>query len=512
MKLVSRFCRIPILSFSFHLFYFLLWFFAFCQHAPASEQYGLWRFWTEKDGLVESYIRNISLTPENHLWMRHGDVDRLSFFDGYSIQTLPYPQDIGQIKTSHTGQTWTLNLEGFHEWIDGKWVLHPLKTAAAEHETLNTILSFHPIAENELVYLYVDKVKRYSAAAREEITIQSAREGAIGRYIDLIGMRNNSAWILGESGVAHYIYDKKAPKQEEWEEYPFPSTQWRQPHGALLGKSGELLFVVENTKSNQFALIQFDGTDWTALYEGENIRYGWTDFEDRVWIDDGFSFYVIDQGRKNEIVRQEVLLGRIIDITIEPGGSFWLATNQGLARFSPNLFNTLSSSLKYPNKIHSIMQSRDGSLWFAGGNNLLCFDQASWTMNPLPNDLETNYYHTQALAELPDKRIIFETRDIFTDQETGSHFYAYQPSQKTFETISHPQNREIRLIADMTGAGAFVVSGSYKDYQIDWFDGTDFQLVLDRGERWEIGAARYPFFSSQGDLWIGGTQGIARYR
>src|SRR5689334_17959258 len=52
-----------------------------------------WRFWTASDGLRESYTRLISVGADGRIWMRHGAVDAMSVFDGFTVTRIPEARD-----------------------------------------------------------------------------------------------------------------------------------------------------------------------------------------------------------------------------------------------------------------------------------------------------------------------------------------------------------------------------------------------------------------------------------
>ena len=56
------------------------------------------------DGLHDSYAASVSVSPRGNIWVKHGDADAISVFNGYKVQTMPSPgRDAYRIYESRTG-------------------------------------------------------------------------------------------------------------------------------------------------------------------------------------------------------------------------------------------------------------------------------------------------------------------------------------------------------------------------------------------------------------------------
>src|SRR5580692_425631 len=88
--------------------------------AKAADPSPVWRFWDYSDGLIESHILHITEDPSGAIWIKHGLINFMDVFDGYSMTRVPDP-----LGFQHIHASWTVTPQGLSHYENGKWVLYP---------------------------------------------------------------------------------------------------------------------------------------------------------------------------------------------------------------------------------------------------------------------------------------------------------------------------------------------------------------------------------------------------
>ena len=156
--------------------------------------------------------------------------------------------------------------------------------------------------------------------------------------------------------------------------------------------------------------------------------------------------------------------------------------------------------------VHAIHEDKNGRLWFACTSSLVLFDKGVWKEYPFPDDKRSSYNSTQSLCSLPDGRLAIQTR------MRRRELLIFNPQQENFDIIAHIPNRKIRHIAARPDGGLLLQTGDEEDFRLETFDGTDFSVLLDSSTPWGFTHIRYLYEKKNGDLLIGGTDGLALYR
>src|SRR5207244_11839451 len=128
------------------------------------------RVFRSSDGLKDSLATAISLSPRGTLWIKHGDANEISKFDGYSVHTMPSPgKNNFRVYESRSGQLWSLYKEGIVVYEGSQWVEHPIPEIRAEIEAdpLRQIrqISLVPAERDRVFFLISDKLMEYDAAS-----------------------------------------------------------------------------------------------------------------------------------------------------------------------------------------------------------------------------------------------------------------------------------------------------------------------------------------------------------
>ena len=103
-----------------------------CAAVAQSDDQRMWRYWTVKDGLTETYSLRLSVAQDGTTIVRHGSVRSMSVLDGYSVAQLPEPrydirpnyQATARAYKSPDGSLWTTSDGMLKQYTGGQWVVH----------------------------------------------------------------------------------------------------------------------------------------------------------------------------------------------------------------------------------------------------------------------------------------------------------------------------------------------------------------------------------------------------
>ncbi|MBD3268034.1 hypothetical protein GF373_15315, partial [bacterium] len=168
-----------------------------------------WRFFTSLDGLRESWISSITVSPDGKIWINHGDVDEMSMYDGYRFHRFPSPSSSVRVIENKAGQIWSIYTRdggGFQQFLDGKWNRYPLEGIVNDGDPVSVKhrMPFQSLQKNRILFLLPDRLLEFDAALNRIQTIQSAEQTALGRFIDMRLSFQDGIWITGAHGVAKY--------------------------------------------------------------------------------------------------------------------------------------------------------------------------------------------------------------------------------------------------------------------------------------------------------------------
>jgi hypothetical protein len=108
-------------------------------------------------------------------------------------------------------------------------------------------------------------------------------------------------------------------------------------------------------------IVRWSGRELESVYaaRADNLR-GWRGGDGSAWIVEGSVMFRLLGGRKYPVDRTGVLTGTIFDVYSEPGNAFWVATSEGLARYTPPLWRPAAGIEDFELPVPSIADFRDG--------------------------------------------------------------------------------------------------------------------------------------------------------
>ena len=78
-----------------------------------SQSSGNVRIYNAEDGLRDAACTAIAVSPRGNVWLKHGELDEISWLDGYSVNKLPSPGGanyrIQEIRSAKLAVTWSVS-------------------------------------------------------------------------------------------------------------------------------------------------------------------------------------------------------------------------------------------------------------------------------------------------------------------------------------------------------------------------------------------------------------------
>lgn len=469
----------------------------------------LWRSWGVREGLTETYSRAISIMPGGSAYIRHGAVPSMSVFDGHSVAQIPDPRgseapdwpSTRRVYAGAGGSLWTATLDALREYREGKWAVR-YRPPPGLH-----VLAAVPAAERVMV-LMEDGLRAFDPGHQSWREIRKARDSKIAPFLAMCPGAAGELYITGEHGLAKLRLTSEGG--------PF---DWREVAGDMLGYThfdypmagtGEL-FAQATAPGQRHVVMRWSGAALELVYPAaaENLR-GWRGSDGNVWILEGAAIFRLRAGRKYPVERTGVLTGIIFDVYAEAGGGFWLATSEGITRYSPPLWRRPPGLEDFDLLVHSIAEDRQGRLWISATDYVLELTRDTWTRHTLPAGFHTQTALTASIAPLPDGKVLVKT----THAGHPDLALVLDPGTGRFIPLCHPEGRAIVLVAVRPGGGVWVSSEvpGTPGFRLELYDGQTFRKILQLGSQWQGTNLRAVLERRGGEIWLGGTAGGGVYR
>ncbi len=107
-------------------------------------------------------------------------------------------------------------------------------------------------------------------------------------------------------------------------------------------------------------IVRWSGSTLESVYasHADNLR-GWRGGDGNAWIVEGSAIFRLRGGRKYPVERAGVLTGTILDVFSEAGNAFWVATSEGLTRFTPPLWRQPAGTEEFDLPVSSIAEDAE---------------------------------------------------------------------------------------------------------------------------------------------------------
>ena len=467
-----------------------------------------WRFWTQSDGLAESSIRSVGSAPDGRIWLRHGAVDSMAVLDGYGIARLPEMRT-GSIADwglraraygARNGEGWAVEAGELRRFVSGRWMVEVAKTDA------RGMLAAVPAGSHGVLVLFADRLALYDPAGRAWKAIKRREETRLGDFLQIVPGFSEDFWITGTTGLARLELPEGAGAGR-WTERDTLGIGMREIGYPNPSGRREVFFSGRVSGGSRWAVARWNARELKIVHTSrqDNVT-GWRGPDGEIWILDGAALFRLIGGKRQPVTRRDSLAGTIYDVLTEPSGSFWLATSDGLAHYSPPIWRTPLEVADLDATVHSIMEDRQGRLWFAATESLLELDGTVWRRVRLPYGVRSHTLRTHCLGRLPDGRITLQVRRGDSDE----YALLFDPVRGSFQLLAHPEGRAIGLMTQRNDGTFWVVTNP--GYRLEIYDGKEFRTVVDLTPSWKGDDIRCLLETGDGTLWIGGPGGAAVWR
>jgi signal transduction histidine kinase/CheY-like chemotaxis protein len=430
----------------------------------------------------------------------------MSRLDGYRLETdVPYLRRPRNVRISKEGGIWALDTAGLHLLNGGDWILHPLGGRPQLTPWDLDGIEFLPFGRNRLLLVYPDRVSEYDAETRSLRTLRRVGDTGLGRYTGLASVRDGEFWISGAEGMAWCVPDPAGqPAHMKWREYPARQLGVKDFKSLQAGSAGDLVVAGRSVKADRHVLLHFDGNSWRSIFSGTQARLrGWPGTDGIVWIQQGEELFCLRGGRMDPVQRRDALLGNLAAVEADRGGVFWLGTTQGIARYAPPLWQTPAALAERNANAHEFLEDPKARLWVAYSDALVHIGEGKAIAYPLPANHTIN---GRGLAVLSDGRLLLHVNE--------NRVLSFDPERPGYQPVKDPTGQGMALLAPRKDGTVWVQIGSYgvPHLRLDIYDGKSLRKAVDADTR--LGLEQLKFLSEDrdGNLWIGGVEGLGRLR
>jgi len=466
-----------------------------------------WRYWTAAEGLAESYVKTISKDAEGRVWFSLGVVGSFSVLDGYTVQSYPCSLTVASISGSAAGRAWALDQNSLVSFENGQWKTYPLDTLGDLLQN-NPIRGISPLGLEEVVLLFSDRILLFNARTGKVDSLASSVGTGIGNYTGILTrLDGNGFWVSGQQGVVSA--SRVAEGTAGIRIAPFAA-----PAGlrnlTRMHESNSELFVT-GQQNDQNVVVKLDRGRWETVYgAARRTIEGWRGPANAIWIRQDDDLFILREGQLRPIERQSVLSGGILTVFTGHDGEFWVGTSQGAAHCSRSIWLAPPDLERLDKAPFSICEDARGRLWVGFRDTLAVLEDGKWRLIPFPSDAAVrNTSSDSSVSPLPNGQIL-----LCMDFSTGSPrqgLLAYDPDSGTFSRVPHPEGLAVRIVRARSDGTFLAQCGGGYTYRIDTFDGTTFRPYVNLGEN-QLGDCRGLYEAENGDVWVGGLEGLARHR
>jgi signal transduction histidine kinase len=489
---------------------------AFLALVPAAwgQRYSDWRVYRASDGLAESRCVSVTADVNEKVVTKHIDTNTISELNGYSVNSFPSPE-IGRnrVYESSGGQLWTVAAGGLEEFRDGDWQLHPLPEIAALFRGMIPAaippVPLHVIRQSRVLVLLPDRLIEFNVENPDRprtLLLRLASQTGLQKFLGMTVARDGSLWISGTRGLEHTTGPIRNWKpSDRWQEYLSPHTlqaiNFQQPFQDINGDG--ITLSADSPASDQKLVVHFDGQNWTTQSNigTQKIRGAWLGREGVTWVATLTTLFQIDNSGTAAAESEEFSSGHYFDVAVETNGIFWLASAEGLLRYSPPLWKSPRAIQQLNSPVPCLAEDSESRLWFASAGALHSLQDGRDQEHVFPRAFRLILQSAHALLPLKSGGLLLDS---------GEHLFQFQPGSDTFNSLTaRPDERQHSLGFFRDGSVAVESSdGSARPCRFEKYDGVNFQPL----------AAAPPdcacntfLEAANGDLWFGGDHGAACY-
>ena len=276
---------------------------------------------------------------------------------------------------------------------------------------------------------------------------------------------------------------------------------------------GDITAVAESVKDQERVLVHLNGRQWTAeTISAGKVRQAWRGPDNTCWAFSGRALFEREEGAKGMAENEEISARQYFDVAVEPDGTFWLATSEGLFRYAPLLWRTPSAVGQLHSLADCLSADQDGRVWFVSGGALHSLKDTEHHEYPLLDSPGKSVVPARNVFPLKDGTLVLVGEAGAEKEEAGERLFKFQPASGVFSRVAVPS--PVKVLGLMRD-GALCLErnpGREESYRLEKYDGSDFAPLTEPAPERVLGGALTAAFTAQnGDLWLSGERGTACY-
>ena len=328
-----------------------------------------WRAFTKADGLPENSCASVTISAGGNILVRHAKANAITVFDGYEMTRVSAPgMNYSRVYESPGGQLWTVAPEGLQEFREGEWVLYRVPEIAAHfHAGSTNEIALLPVRQGRVLILLPDRLLQLNAEDPDHAQVELLR------------------------------------RADQTTQGAFTTM--------TLARDGGLWI---------------SGTREVAKIAGplRNVK------PDDAWVTTADVPPELKARQPAAISPDEISVRRIFDVAVEPDGTLWLATSDGLFRRAPAIWEpaerrspnrpvgdqvqeraepVLGAPSALPDEIKPLTEwkthfnAQNGDVWLGGARGIAWRHQDAWRIFSSTNQIGPE--DVVGFAEAPDGRV-----------------------------------------------------------------------------------------------------------
>lgn len=333
-----------------------------------------WRVFTRTDGMSDNVCLNVTLGASGNVLVRHGKSSAVSVLDGYDVVNVPGPGlNRNRVYESPGGQLWSVTTDGLQEFRDGQWVSYTVPEIAEHFRSgrTNEIILL-PVRQGRVLVLLPDRLLQFEAEDPEQPHVRLLRRA------DQSSLRAFSNVTFARDGVLWIAgaggYERTTvPGRNLQPDQPWVATTEPPPEWTI--QPVELPSPDDLSVRKIYDIkVEPDGTTWVATSDGLFRR------APQLWEMDRTSAFPVPPAVPIAALPKEVARrhGWTSSYTAK-NGDLWLGSPNEIAWRHQDAWRYFTSTNQIgPENVLAFAEAMDGRIWCATTNRIWEFDGRNW--------------------------------------------------------------------------------------------------------------------------------------
>ena len=471
-----------------------------------------WRVYRVPEGLPYSSTTGVALGPDGGVVIRQGEENLFSFFDGYDVKQIPSPaQPLLAFQSGSPGTVWALYRDGFMQYEHGRWIPLPVKEVAAAMQATGREqkLRWCSVQPDQVLFLVGDQLLKYDAVRRETTLVLRLEQTRLGSFLDLGAGGEGTVWLTGRDGVARLGPEFSSVNAESnaTSFFPPPTVPVKNLRRPMKDEANGATMLADSSVDGQLLWARLaDGVWQTGTVPDPHTQRAWRMPEGMMWFLTPYALFRLVPGHPVE--QEAPLAAQYWDVAVDEQDVFYVATPEGLFRYMPLPWRAPRGLEAEAMPVQFVREDSDNRLWCTCDSMVMALENDAWKKYLLPG--------VDVGAPQVSKRLVI-LRDGHVLYGFNSRLFGFSAARGGFEEILHPSGARLKLLGQLKdGAAAVQVlgrAGNETNYALAHYNGKEFRPSNSDGlEPALLGALNSLYTAKNGDLWVGGASGLARFR